>query len=184
MERQARPAAGTQRADGAGDLSKGIPGRTAGTPNLLITVVTPIRQTAIPQLLPNLFGRIQLWRSWRQQQQRHIGKPWEFFSGMPSCLIQYQQRMVARRNGETDLFEMQGHHVGIGIRQYQPHSSIACWACHCRMDTGSSALYVTLETVSCLCKTRILRSAKLALPYICRFNIFSRLICPSTMPLL
>lgn len=47
---------------------------------------------------------------------------------MPSSLVHYQQGMATCRNGLTDFLQMQGHHVGIGMRQYQPHRSIACWA--------------------------------------------------------
>jgi hypothetical protein len=44
--------------------------------------------------------------------------------------------------------------------------------------------YLLSSTTQPLCKTRAFNRSRLARPYICRFNILSRVICPSTCPLL
>ena len=47
-----------------------------------------------------------------------------------------------------------------------------------------SAHFKSDSLLQALCKTRALSKSRLARPYICLFNILSRLIWPSTCPLL
>lgn len=67
-------------------------------------------------VLPDLFDRVQLWGSGRQEYQSHVAGDCEFLGGVPTGPIEDQDAMCAFGNHEADFVEMRLHGLGVGTR--------------------------------------------------------------------
>ena len=66
--------------------------------------------------LPDVFDRVQFRRSWRQEQERDVGRDQQFVGGMPAGLIDDKDCVRARRYLGRDLFEVPLHGLGVSQR--------------------------------------------------------------------
>jgi hypothetical protein len=103
--------------------------RLAGrSDNLVVGREDAVREVVGPQILPDVFDRVQLRGARRQQDRREVLRPVELAGDVPSGAIQQQHGMGTLGDVEGYLVDMQLHHVGVGMGQ-----------CEGRADTSGGA---------------------------------------------
>lgn len=113
------PCTHSDRRYGFGLADEVLPSLARGIDYGVVGVKHLIGEPVLPQVLPDVFDWVQFRGSRRQEDQRHILGHGEFGRGVPPGTIQQQHCMRAPLDMPTDLFDVQLHGEGIGIRQSQ-----------------------------------------------------------------
>lgn len=82
----------------------------------------------MPEILPDVFCRVQFGRFRRQGQQCDVGGCNQVVRCVPASLIEQQHGVRTGRDGAADFVEMSLHRVGIGIGHDDGRADVACWA--------------------------------------------------------
>lgn len=98
-------------------IDEPVPGVTAVIDDVVVGSEDTVRQPVFPHELPDVFDWIELGRFRRQGHQGDIVGDVELVREVPSCLVEQQHGVGARRHGSGDLRQVQGHGGGVAERQ-------------------------------------------------------------------
>jgi hypothetical protein len=78
-----------------------------------------VREPVIAHELPDVFGGVEFGRARRQEDDRDVRRPVEPVGDVPARLIDEEEGVRVRGDGERYLVEMQAHRLGVAERQDQ-----------------------------------------------------------------
>ena len=107
-----------------------------------------VGQPVITHELPDVFGRIELGRAWRQGKQRDVVGNGQLCGHVPAGLVQHDDGVCAGRNLGGDFVEMQLHGLGVAARQDEAGTDAALGADGAE-DIGRLGALVVGRTGSC-----------------------------------
>ncbi len=81
------PFAHTNRHDFRGLVDELVPGVACRIDDVFVTVEDAVRQVGLAQVLPDVFGRVRLRRSGRQEQRRDVVGELQFGGGVPAGAV-------------------------------------------------------------------------------------------------
>jgi hypothetical protein len=93
--------------------TKDVPGIAAMVDDVRLGGEDSVRQPVAPHELPDILDRVEFGRFRRQRHERNVWWHWEHLRDVPSRLIENENGVRAGRNCGGDLFEMQGHRLGV-----------------------------------------------------------------------
>ena len=77
-------------------------------------------RAVVAHVLPNGLDRVELRRLGRQRQERDVVWHLQLVREVPPGLIQHQEGVMTRCDGQADLFQMKGHGLGGAAGQDEP----------------------------------------------------------------
>jgi len=105
---------------------EGIPGGAASIDDGVIAVVDAVAQLVAAQKCPDILDRVQLGRVGRQAKQADVVWNAELFAGrVPSCAIEGENGVCARRHHAADFGQVFVHRVSVGGGQDQASADVA-----------------------------------------------------------
>ena len=80
------------------------------------------------RMKPDVFLRVELWRTRRQRQERDVFGSLEVFGAVPSGLIENENGMCAWGNFRCDFVEMELHGFGVASGEHESSAGSALGA--------------------------------------------------------
>ena len=108
-----RPITHSDGHDAPGLIDEFIPGLAAVIDNIVVGMEDPVGYPVVAHELPDVFGRIEFWAFGWQRNEGDVCRHDDAWRQMPSCLIDQQHGMRARRHFGGDLRQMQVHRLDI-----------------------------------------------------------------------
>src|SRR6266851_4466132 len=119
------PIALSDRGDAACLGEKFSPSVLAGVEDGGVIREHAVAEIGLAQILPDVLGRVEFGTSGRQRNKGEVAGWVELARGVPSGLVEDEQRMGPRRDGAADRLEMCLHGLGVGVRHDKGNSGIA-----------------------------------------------------------
>ena len=105
-----------------------VPGLARGLDDGFIGVEDTIGEPVLAEVLPDIFGGIELRGLGWQRHEGDVLRDAEFGSGVPCGLVEQHDGMGVWGNGPADFLEMQVHGFSIGARHDQRRALTALGA--------------------------------------------------------
>ena len=83
-----------------------VPSLAGGIDDLIVIIEHTVREMVLPQVLPDIFHRVEFWSARGQQNRGDVSGHIQFGRDVPAGAIHRQDGMGAERHGERDLVEM------------------------------------------------------------------------------
>ena len=112
-----RPFSQSDGHDGPGLIDELVPGLAAQSDDFLIGFEDAVGEPVLSDVLPDIFGRIEFGRAWRQSHEGDIAGHAQLVGHVPSGLIEQDEGMRAGRDMDRDLIEVKLHHGGVAAGQ-------------------------------------------------------------------
>lgn len=113
------PISHSDRGDDLWTVGKPTPGVGGSVDDLGIGLEDAVGEPVRAQVLPDLFDRVQLRRSRRQEDQRHIFRDGEIAGGVPAGAVEQQDGVRSPSDHGRDLVEVQLHGLGADVGESQ-----------------------------------------------------------------
>ncbi len=101
-----------------------VPGIAAGIDDILVGFVKPVGELVLAEVLPDVFGGVELWGVGRQGYDGDIIWNNKFFAAMPASSVKDEHGMSAGRDGFGDFLQVQVHRLRIGIRHHDSRARL------------------------------------------------------------
>ena len=108
-----RPLAQSDRHDAPRLIDELVPCEAAVIDDVFVGCEDAVGEPVVAHELPDVLDRVQLGALGRQRQERDVGGHHQCCRGMPPGLIEDQDGMGARRDVESDLFEVHPHRLAV-----------------------------------------------------------------------
>ena len=97
----------------------------AGVEDVSVGLEYAVAEIGLSQILPDVFGWIELRAGRRQWHEGDIGRWPELTRRVPSSLVEDQQRMCAGSNATANRVEVGLHGLGVGLRHDEGDAGVA-----------------------------------------------------------
>ena len=87
--------------------------------DVVVGLKDAVRQPIGSHVLPDVLDRVQFRALGWQRHECNVGRHDQLIGDVPSRLVQYKDRMRARRDRGGDLEQMQVHRPDVALGQYQ-----------------------------------------------------------------
>jgi len=129
LNRDLRPFPRSDGCHSARVVYEEVPGIAAGFHDVVVCLPHPQAQLVAPQVLPDIFDRVQLRRIRRQLDEGYIAGHFEIATRpMPPGAVDDKSRVRTWHHGFADLFKMLVHGVDIDPGHHQGRPCRACGA--------------------------------------------------------
>src|SRR3981081_1042606 len=122
------PIAGSDGHDFPGLIDERVPRVAAVVDDFVEGFENAVRQPVRPHELPDVFLRVELWRTRRQRQERDVFGSLEVFGAVPSSLIENENGVCAGGDFRCDFVEMELHGLGVASGQHEGSAGSAVGA--------------------------------------------------------
>lgn len=102
-----------------------MPGLADGVDDGVVVIENTIGEPVLAHVLPDVFDRVQLRRSRRQEDWRDVLRHHEIGGGVPSGAIHDEHGVCALFDMAADLVDMELHGLGVGKGQSHSRSDAA-----------------------------------------------------------
>src|SRR6202521_1533607 len=114
--------------DSAGLVEQLLPGVLAGIEYVVVALEHPVGEIGLAQVLPDVFGRIELRTCRRQRHHSEVFRDLEFARGVPPGFVGNDYGVGAGSDGMAYLFEVLAHRRRVGIRHDDGGAGVAARA--------------------------------------------------------
>jgi len=113
------PFADPDGSDDFGPHDQSVPCLAGCVDHRLVGLEDPVGKPVLPHVLPDVFRRVHLWRSGRQEDQGDVSGNGQVSGRMPAGPVEQEDRVCAAPDIAADLVEMMLHGLGVGMRHHQ-----------------------------------------------------------------
>ena len=85
-----------------------VPGLAGEIDDIVVGLEDPVGQPVVAHELPDVLGRVQFGRPWRQGQECQIGRDLQLVGGVPTGLIEEDDALGAVGNSIAELYWREG----------------------------------------------------------------------------
>jgi hypothetical protein len=119
------PVAHSDRCDRFGLSDELSAGGAGGVDDGVVVLEDSVREPVLPQILPDVFDRVQFRGARRQEDRRDVFGHVELAGRVPSGPVEDENGVGAFGDVARDFVEVELHHVGVGVRQGEGRSDAA-----------------------------------------------------------